>query len=93
MFPDRESVPGEPTVTEKFELGWDSVLAMSEQIIVARLDGRGPGFRGQRLLEQVYHRLRTVDVEDQIAALEFMVRQPYVDRTRVGVYGQVRLSD
>ncbi|XP_047211579.1 inactive dipeptidyl peptidase 10-like isoform X2 [Girardinichthys multiradiatus] len=83
-----ESVPGEPTVTEKFELGWDSVLAMSEQIIVARLDGRGPGFRGQRLLEQVYHRLRTVDVEDHIAALEFLVRQPYVDRTRVGVYGQ-----
>ncbi|XP_014905150.1 inactive dipeptidyl peptidase 10-like isoform X1 [Poecilia latipinna] len=82
------SSPGEQVVTEKFGLNWDLVLAVLEQVIVAQLDGRGPGFRGQRLPDQVYHRLRTVDVEDQIAALEFLVKLPYVDRTRIGVYGQ-----
>ncbi|XP_054915127.1 inactive dipeptidyl peptidase 10-like isoform X2 [Poeciliopsis prolifica] len=82
------SAPGEQAATEKFGLNWDLVLAVSEQVIVAQLDGRGPGFRGQRLPEQVYHRLRTVDVDDQIAALEFLVKLPFVDQTRIGVYGQ-----
>ncbi|KAM4537921.1 inactive dipeptidyl peptidase 10-like isoform 1-T1 [Fundulus diaphanus] len=80
------SSPDEQTVTEKFELHWDLVLAESEQIIVARVDSRGPGLRGQRLLEQVNHRL--VDVNDHMAALKFLVGLPYVDQTRVGVYGQ-----
>ncbi|XP_015232874.1 PREDICTED: inactive dipeptidyl peptidase 10-like isoform X1 [Cyprinodon variegatus] len=82
------SIPREHTATEKFALDWDWALAVSHQIIVARFDGRGPGFRGQRSLEQPYHRLRTVDLEDQIAALDFLMRLPYVDGNRVGVYGQ-----
>lgn len=48
MFLGRGSAPGEQAVTEKFGLNWDLVLAISEQIIVAQLDGRGPGFGGQR---------------------------------------------
>uniref|UniRef100_A0A3Q3BC36 Inactive dipeptidyl peptidase 10-like n=1 Tax=Kryptolebias marmoratus TaxID=37003 RepID=A0A3Q3BC36_KRYMA len=58
---------GGQAVTEEFSLDWDSVLAGSEQIIVARLDGRGSGFRGQRVLEQIHQRLGSVDVDDQIA--------------------------
>uniref|UniRef100_A0A3B5MZ90 Dipeptidylpeptidase IV N-terminal domain-containing protein n=1 Tax=Xiphophorus couchianus TaxID=32473 RepID=A0A3B5MZ90_9TELE len=65
MFLGRGSAPGEQAVTEKFGLNWDLVLAVSEQIIVAQLDGRGPGFGGQR----------------------FLVKLPYVDRTRIGGYG------
>uniref|UniRef100_A0A8D3E5T3 Inactive dipeptidyl peptidase 10-like n=1 Tax=Scophthalmus maximus TaxID=52904 RepID=A0A8D3E5T3_SCOMX len=61
---------GDQTVTEEFRLDWDWVLVGSEQVIVARLDGRGSGFRGQRVLQQVHLRLGTVDAEDQIAALE-----------------------
>uniref|UniRef100_A0A8D3CSC1 Inactive dipeptidyl peptidase 10-like n=1 Tax=Scophthalmus maximus TaxID=52904 RepID=A0A8D3CSC1_SCOMX len=62
---------GDQTVTEEFRLDWDWVLVGSEQVIVARLDGRGSGFRGQRVLQQVHLRLGTVDAEDQIAALEY----------------------
>ena len=29
-------------------LGFDWLLASSEQVVVARVDGRGSGFRGQR---------------------------------------------
>uniref|UniRef100_A0A3B3HRV8 Dipeptidyl peptidase like 10 n=1 Tax=Oryzias latipes TaxID=8090 RepID=A0A3B3HRV8_ORYLA len=69
-----DGAPGQQAVTDQFHLGWDSVLSGSEHVIVARLDGRGTGFGGQRLLHQVYHRLGTVDTEDQLAALE----KPYV---------------
>ncbi|XP_035492765.2 inactive dipeptidyl peptidase 10-like isoform X2 [Scophthalmus maximus] len=79
---------GDQTVTEEFRLDWDWVLVGSEQVIVARLDGRGSGFRGQRVLQQVHLRLGTVDAEDQIAALEYLVKLPFVDRTRVGVFGE-----
>ncbi|XP_037552726.1 inactive dipeptidyl peptidase 10 [Nematolebias whitei] len=79
---------GGQTITDEFSLDWDSVLASSELIIVARLDGRGSGFRGQRVLEQIHQRLGSVDVDDQIAALQYVLKLPYVDHTRVGVYGE-----
>ncbi|XP_075950574.1 inactive dipeptidyl peptidase 10-like [Anarhichas minor] len=82
------SSPGEQAVTEEFRLDWDSVLVGSEQVIVAQLDGRGSGFSGQRVLQQVYRRLGTVDAEDQIAALEYLAKLPFIDGARVGVYGE-----
>uniref|UniRef100_UPI0037E78251 inactive dipeptidyl peptidase 10-like isoform X2 n=1 Tax=Semicossyphus pulcher TaxID=241346 RepID=UPI0037E78251 len=82
------SSPGEQAVTDEFRPDWDWVLVGSEQIIVARLDGRGSGFRGQRILQQVHHTLGTVDAEDQIAALEYLTKLPFIDRTRVGVFGE-----
>ncbi|KAM3857086.1 inactive dipeptidyl peptidase 10-like [Diretmus argenteus] len=82
------SSPGGQAVTDEFRLDWDRVLVGSEQVIVARLDGRGSGFRGQRVLQQVHQRLGTVDVEDQIAALEYLAKLPYIDRTRIGVFGE-----
>uniref|UniRef100_A0A672IVR4 Uncharacterized protein n=1 Tax=Salarias fasciatus TaxID=181472 RepID=A0A672IVR4_SALFA len=75
------SSPGRQQVTEQFSLHWDRVLVGSEQVVVARLDGRGSGFRGQRLSQQIHQRLGVVDTEDQIAL-------PFIDRTRVGVYGE-----
>ncbi|XP_039998551.1 inactive dipeptidyl peptidase 10-like [Xiphias gladius] len=82
------SSPGDQTVTEEFRLDWDWVLVGSEQVIVARLDGRGSGFRGQRVLQQVHLRLGTVDADDQKAALEYLAKLPFVDPTRVGVFGE-----
>ncbi|XP_041637699.1 inactive dipeptidyl peptidase 10-like isoform X1 [Cheilinus undulatus] len=83
-----DSSPGEQAVTEEFRPDWEWVLVGSEQVIVARLDGRGSGFRGQRILQQVHQGLGTVDTEDQIAALEYLTKLPFIDRTRVGVFGE-----
>ncbi|XP_008323283.1 inactive dipeptidyl peptidase 10-like isoform X2 [Cynoglossus semilaevis] len=83
-----DSSPGDQTVTEEFFLDWDSVLVGADQVIVARVDGRGSGLRGQRVLEQIHQRLGTVDTDDQIAALEYLLKLPFIDHTRVGVYGK-----
>nr|XP_046259544.1 inactive dipeptidyl peptidase 10-like [Scatophagus argus] len=83
-----DSSPGGQAVSDRFFLSWDSVLVSSDGVIVARLDGRGSGFQGQRILHEVHQRLGTVDVQDQITALEHLVRLPYVDGNRVGVYGK-----
>ncbi|XP_070850256.1 inactive dipeptidyl peptidase 10-like isoform X1 [Chaetodon trifascialis] len=82
------SSPGEQVVTEEFRPDWGWALVGSEQVVVARLDGRGSGFRGQRVLQQVHQGLGTVDAEDQIAAVEYLAKLPFIDRTRVGVFGE-----
>ncbi|KAF3695170.1 Inactive dipeptidyl peptidase 10 Dipeptidyl peptidase IV-related protein 3 [Channa argus] len=83
-----DSAPGGQAVSDRFSLSWDSVLVSSDNVIVARLDGRGSGFQGQRILHEVHQRLGTVDVQDQIAAIEFMMKFPYIDRTRIAVFGK-----
>ncbi|KAI9526151.1 hypothetical protein NQZ68_002699 [Dissostichus eleginoides] len=80
--------PGGQGVTDEFRLDWYLGLVGSEQVIVARLDGRGSGFRGQRVLQQVHQRLGTVDQDDQTAALQYLVKLPFIDPTRVGVFGE-----
>uniref|UniRef100_A0A3Q3Q540 Dipeptidyl peptidase like 10 n=1 Tax=Monopterus albus TaxID=43700 RepID=A0A3Q3Q540_MONAL len=83
-----DSAPGGQAVSDLFSLSWDSVLVSSDSVIVVRLDGRGSGFLGQRVLHEVHHRLGTVDVQDQIAAVEYMMKFPYIDRTRIAVFGK-----
>ncbi|XP_068446615.1 inactive dipeptidyl peptidase 10-like isoform X2 [Clinocottus analis] len=82
------SSPGAQAATQEFGLDWASVLAGSDHVVVARLDGRGSGFRGQRVLQQLHRRLGSVDAEDQTAALEYLLTLPFIDRSRVGVYGE-----
>uniref|UniRef100_A0A673B638 Dipeptidyl peptidase like 10 n=1 Tax=Sphaeramia orbicularis TaxID=375764 RepID=A0A673B638_9TELE len=83
-----DGFPGGQAVSDRFTLSWDSVLVSSDNVIVARLDGRGSGFQGQRILHEVHQRLGTVDVQDQIAAVEYMMKFPYIDRTRIAVFGK-----
>ncbi|KAM8857924.1 inactive dipeptidyl peptidase 10 isoform 2-T2 [Synchiropus picturatus] len=83
-----DSAPGEQAVSDLYSLSWDSVLVSSDNVIVARLDGRGTGFQGQRILHEVHQRLGTVDVQDQIAAVEYLLKFPYVDKTRIAVFGK-----
>lgn len=80
--------PGGQAVNDRFSLDWDSTLVSSDNVIVARLDSRGSGYLGQRILHEVYQRLGTVEVQDQIAAVEYMLKLPYIDRTRIAVFGR-----
>lgn len=83
-----DSAPGGQAVSDRFSLSWDSVLVSSNDVIVARLDGRGSGLQGQGILHEVYQRLGTVDVYDQLTAVQHLVQLPYIDVNRVGVYGK-----
>ncbi|XP_029559388.1 inactive dipeptidyl peptidase 10-like [Salmo trutta] len=83
-----DSAPGGHAVSDQFVLDWDSVLVSSDNVIVARLDGRGSRFLGQRVLHEVHQRLGTVEVQDQITAVEYLTKLPYVDNNKVAVYGK-----
>jgi inactive dipeptidyl peptidase 10 len=75
-------------VTEKWRVDWASWLAAGRGCIVAQVDGRGSAGQGYRLLHEVYRRLGTVDVADQLEVTEYLRDSlHFVDKRRVAVWG------
>jgi len=61
---------------------------MAQQgFIVFSLDNRGMARRGRAFADAIYHRFGKVEVEDQTTALDWLRRQPWVDPSRIGVFG------
>ncbi|KAM4626590.1 inactive dipeptidyl peptidase 10 isoform 2-T2 [Discoglossus pictus] len=83
-----DEAPGSQLVTDKFHMDWDSVLINSDNVIVARFDGRGSGFQGLKILQEVHRGLGSVEVKDQIAAVEWLLKEPYIDSSRLSIFGK-----
>ena len=55
--------------------------------VVFSLDNRGTPRRGAKFGGALYGRQGTVEVEDQVAGVDFLRSQPWVDPARIGVHG------
>ncbi|MBI3409269.1 MAG: DPP IV N-terminal domain-containing protein [Planctomycetes bacterium] len=55
--------------------------------LVASLDSRSAANRGKKVLDSIYQRLGTVEMDDQAAGVKALWDRPYVDRNRVGIFG------
>lgn len=66
----RYGAPGSQLVTEMFKVDWNTYLASRRNVIVAQIDGRGSGGQGYKLLHEVYYRLGSVEVADQLEVTE-----------------------
>ncbi|XP_051970839.1 dipeptidyl aminopeptidase-like protein 6 isoform X2 [Xyrauchen texanus] len=84
-----DGTPGSQSVSEQFHIDWASVLVSSFGVVVVRFDGRGSGFQGTNLLHKVQRRLGVFEEKDQLEALSIMAQEPYIDKTRIGAFGQV----
>lgn len=80
------SGPGSQQVADKWGWSWEAAL-VEEGVLVACVDGRGTGFRGEEFRKCTYGNLGALEVEDQIAAARFLGGLPYVDPARIGIYG------
>ena len=47
-----DGTPGSQSVTERFEVTWETVLVSSHGAVVVKCDGRGSGFQGTKLLQE-----------------------------------------
>ncbi|XP_058050367.1 inactive dipeptidyl peptidase 10 isoform X2 [Ahaetulla prasina] len=83
-----DEVPGSQLVTDKFHIDWDSVLVNSDNVIIAQFDGRGSGFQGLKILQEVHRSLGSVEVKDQIAAVEYLLKQSFIDGNRLSIFGK-----
>ncbi|XP_012285991.1 prolyl endopeptidase FAP isoform X2 [Orussus abietinus] len=80
--------PGSQLVTEMFKIDWNTYLASRKSMIVAQIDGRGTGGQGYKLLHEVYYRLGSVEVADQLEVTEYLRDSlHFVDKRRVAVWG------
>jgi dipeptidyl-peptidase-4 len=61
---------------------------MAQQgFIVFRLDNRGSSRRERKFTDAIYHQLGKVEVADQVAGIDWLSKQSYVDPKRIGVFG------
>ena len=65
---------------------FNQVLAQ-EGYVVFSIDNRGTPRRGAKFGGALYGRQGGAEVQDQVAGVEFLKRQPWVDGERVGVHG------
>lgn len=82
------SGPGTQLVTDKWKIDLNTYMAGNKDYIVAQIDGRGSAGQGYRLLHEVYRRLGTVEVSDQLEVTEYLRDNlHFVDKRRVGIWG------
>lgn len=82
------SGPGTQLVTDKWRIDWNTYLAGTKDYIVTQIDGRGSSGQGYQLLYEVYRRLGTVEVSDQLEVAEYLRDSlHFVDKRRVGIWG------
>jgi len=55
--------------------------------LVVTLDGRNTSGRGKKFIDQIYLKLGTVEIDDMAAAVKGLYDRPYIDRTKVGIFG------
>ena len=80
------SGPGSQNVVNRWQMDFDYFYAMKGYVIVC-VDGRGTGGRGRAFSDVVYKQLGHYETIDQINAANHIASLPYVDSSRIGIYG------
>src|SRR6056297_79580 len=89
LFMYQYSGPGSQNVSNSWMGGndyWHQSL-VSKGYIVACVDGRGTGFKGNDFKKVTYLNLVKYETEDQIAAAKKLSELDYIDEARTGIWG------
>lgn len=89
LFMFQYSGPGSQQVANRWHGPndyWYQMLAQKGYII-ACVDGRGTGFKGAAFKKVTYKELGKYEVEDQIEAAKKLGELPYIDASRIGIWG------
>jgi dipeptidyl-peptidase-4 len=65
---------------------WFNYMA-EKGYIVFTLDNRGSANRGLKFEQEIFRHLGTKEIEDQVLGVMYLKTLPYVDSTRMGIYG------
>jgi dienelactone hydrolase len=80
------SGPNSQQVVDKYNAAWYYAL-LNEGILVACVDGRGTGARGEEFRKSTYLNLGIQESDDQAAAARYLGSLSYVDADRIGIWG------
>ncbi len=65
---------------------WHELMAQKGYIIFT-LDNRGSYNRGHAFETPIYHHFETIELQDQLAGVNYLKSLPYVDASRIGIWG------
>jgi dipeptidyl-peptidase 4 len=65
---------------------WHQLMA-EKGFIIFIVDNRGTAGRGHNFETPIYHHFGSVELADQLAGVKWLSSQPYIDRSRVGIWG------
>ena len=89
VFMTQYSGPNSNEVTDSWggrDFMWHCLLAQKGYIVVCA-DPRGTGRRGHDFRHITYGELGKYETEDQIAMAKWLGKQPWVDKSRIGIQG------
>jgi len=81
--------PGSQQVTDSWKgqnYWWFQMLAQNG-FVVACVDNRGTGARGQEFKKMTYRELGKYETIDQIEAAKYLGNLPFTDASRIGIFG------
>ncbi|RDW86664.1 dipeptidyl aminopeptidase dapB [Aspergillus mulundensis] len=79
--------PGSQTVDRKFTVDFQSYVAAALGYIVVTVDGRGTGFIGRKARCIIRDNIGHYEAVDQIATAKEWAQKPYVDESRMAIWG------
>ena len=80
------SGPNSQQVLDQYGMDWEHYLA-SKGIIVACVDGRGTGARGEAFRKCTYLKMGLLESQDQVEAARALGKLPYIDAKRMAIWG------
>jgi dipeptidyl-peptidase-4 len=89
-YPVVVNVYGGPNVGGLVGRRWESLedqLMVDQGYVLFKLDNRGTAGRSVAFKTAIYHHLGRVEVEDQLAGVNFLKSLPYVDPSRIAITG------
>ncbi|MDR0789217.1 MAG: S9 family peptidase [Bacteroidales bacterium] len=69
-----------------YDYMWFRMLAQ-QGYVVACVDGRGTGYRGEQFKKGTYMNLGDLETQDQIEAAKYFGSLSFIDKTRIGIFG------
>ncbi|MBK5202632.1 MAG: S9 family peptidase [Prolixibacteraceae bacterium] len=80
------SGPESQSVQDKWSVGWNNYLSQ-EGFIVACVDPRGTGARGEEFRKMTYMKLGQYESDDQVEAAKYFGTLSYVDKKNIAIWG------
>ena len=80
------SGPNSQEVLDKWKIDWEYYLATQGYVVVC-IDGRGTGARGAEFRKCSYQQLGILETKDQVEAANYLGRQSFIDKDRIGIWG------
>ncbi|MFY9152827.1 MAG: S9 family peptidase [Prolixibacteraceae bacterium] len=80
------SGPNSQKVVDSLSIGWNEYLAQ-EGFIVACVDPRGTGARGEEFRKMTYQQLGKYESDDQVEAARYLSTLSFIDKNNIAIWG------